>query len=693
MKIIKAKRGKDSDVIGWLNGMHRLAVGERVAAGIDHRVAHNRALLKGPYRNAVLSRCFYEDYDPQANEKMPPPYLNLLAMFVSNFIDAMLDQRLSFQNKWWTVSPTPMQEPPYTILRELAADIYDSNEGRLQDAFQRLGIDPEGAKAEHARERLYGAYVKPTYDVLKNMAAQGVSLQDMEIFDLLTQAKLPDKVEQFIRRMAVDPYAVVKGPYPTWRDAARATEQSYEYGEETSLGFEVIDPRMFAISPDGHDIDDATAVFEIMRFKAEDLLRMKRDDAYNTSAIDKLMPLLTKDNELSTMAKHFCEAFPAGTYIQTQSFRDGLINSNSVAGVLITGRWTGEELYQRGFSISKKDRQRVLQAQFLVIDGYIVFSAIDLYPKKRKPYSIGAYRMGDNYRDHSSIVDLGADPQRFAQNIFQDISTASWQSSEGMMEVDEERMAGEVDINQLRPGSRYTVRSDGTTNNAPAVRYVNAGNSPFVPQQVLERFINLMARIIGLDENLTGASAVSSVNRVGGVAEQARAAALTKIQSVRWNVDKAFGKPIEMTFHFLNQYSNKTIYKWEAEVSVTGSESIRSEAQMRQDAQLLLQTVTVARRSGMIDQVAYDLYFNRFMRLYGVDPLGTVPDPSNELEVQRAFDLVLAKIADDRQQALLRQAQAVPVTEAPAQIGGAQEFSGTSQPLNTGAGVSGFGAL
>jgi hypothetical protein len=360
-------------------------------------------------------------------------------------------------DKPWGLEPTPVVEIPVPLQQQIQQEVMQQIQMAAQQGQQ---VTPD-----QARQMLMGA-VEDVKERANEAARKASSAMEDEIEDQLAEGCWDEALDLFIEDFVTFPAAILKGPVLR-RQERLGWGNDWEPVKVSEIApeFERVSPFDFYPSPDATTTDDAAYLIERVRFRRNQLQKLRGVPGYHEEAIDAVLrefgmgglrDWILGDSERAKLEGREHEWLSSGDTIDALTYY---------------GSCMGLQLLQHGFDPQQIDPLQEYNIEAILIGGYVIRLVIDNDPLGRRPYHVASFQRIPGAFWGTCPPELMADIQdtcnATARALINNLAIASGPQ----VEVNYDRLMPGEDADDIYPWKTWQTKSSQTTGNNPAVRF------------------------------------------------------------------------------------------------------------------------------------------------------------------------------------------------------------------------------
>ena len=528
-------------------------------------------------------RVFNGEYSPEKLAEIKrfggsESYARIVAMKCRGASSLLRDVYLSPDRPWGLDASDDPKVPP-----EILASINQLVELELQQ-MSMMGQPPD---IDTIRDRT-NQLVEGARQAAKRKAEDGARIAEDKLDELLKQGGFYKALAEFITDLPLFPFACIKGPVVrilpvvTWEDGQASVKQV------PRLTWTRVSPFDLWWTPGVADIEDAT-VIERTRLTRADLNDLLDLPGYNHDAIREILDLYGRggladepDATESERAVHESRENP-------NLNRSGLINCYE-----FTGNVQGRLLLEHGMTEQEVgDPLRDYFVQAWIIGRYVIKVQFAPSPRKRHPYFITSFEKVPGTPVGNGLPDILDDIQEAGNATFRALINNLSIASGPQVVVNDDRLSGDEDGDDLYPWKRWHVQSDPMGNNSmPPVSFFQPNSNAQELLGVYKQFVDMADELSAIPKYLSGSGAPGGAGRTASGLAMLMGNASKILQTVAANIDRDVLEPLmSMLFDMVMLTDQTGVLTGEEKVRVLGvSVAVQKETQRSRQLEFLQTT-------------------------------------------------------------------------------------------------------
>lgn len=530
-------------------------------------------------------RVFNGEYDPEKLREIQKfggsdAYARIVAMKCRGASSLLRDVYLSPDRPWGLDASDDPSVPP---------EIMQSINQLVQLEIQQSSMAGAPPDIDSIRERTM-QLVEGARQAAKRRAEDGARIAEDKLDELLKQGGFYKALAEFITDLPLFPFACIKGPVVRILPVVAWEGNQAIIKQVPRLTWTRVSPFDLWWTPGVSDIEDA-AVIERTRLTRADLNDLLDLPGYNGDAIRTILDLYGRggladepDATESERAVHESRENP----VFNQS---GLINCYE-----FTGNVQGRMLLEHGMDESLiQDPMRDYFVQAWIIGQYVIKVQLAPSPRKRHPYFITSFEKVPGTPVGNGLPDILADIQEAGNATFRALINNMSIASGPQVVVNDDRLSGDEDGEELYPWKRWHVQSDPMGNSSSAEKPIDFFQPNSNAQELLgvyQQFVNMADELSAIPKYLSGAGTTSGAGRTASGLAMLMGNASKILQTVAANIDRDVLEPLlSMLFDMVMLTDQTGILTGEEKVRVLGvSVAVQKETQRARQLEFLQAT-------------------------------------------------------------------------------------------------------
>ena len=525
-------------------------------------------------------RVFNGEYDPDKLAQIKKfggseSYARIVAMKCRGASSLLRDVYLSPDRPWGLDASDDPSIPP---------EILNSINQLVQLEIQQMSMMGQPPDIDTIRERTM-QLVEAARQAAKKKAEDGSRIAEDKLDELLKQGGFYKALAEFITDLPLFPFACIKGPVVrilpvvTWEGNAAVIKQV------PRLTWTRVSPFDLWWTPGVADIEDA-AVIERTRLTRADLNDLLDLPGYNTDAIREILDLYGRGGLMDEPDATESERAVHESRENPQLNQSGLINCFEY-----TGNVQGRMLLEYGMDETLvPDPMRDYFVQAWVIGRYVIKVQLAPSPRKRHPYFITSFEKVPGTPVGNGLPDILDDIQEAGNATFRALINNLSIASGPQVVVNDDRLAGDEDGEDLYPWKRWHVQSDPMGNNTvPPISFFQPQSNAQELLGVYQSFVNMADELSAIPKYLSGAGTTSGAGRTASGLAMLMGNASKILQTVAANIDRDVLEPLlTMLFDMVMLTDQSGTLTGEEKVRVLGvSVAVQKETQRSRQLEFL----------------------------------------------------------------------------------------------------------
>jgi hypothetical protein len=528
-------------------------------------------------------RVFNGEYSPEKLAEIKrfggsESYARIIAMKCRGASSLLRDVYLSPDRPWGLDASDDPKIP---------AEIMNSINQLVQLELQQMTTMGQPPDIDAIRDRTH-QLVEAARQAAKKKAEDGARIAEDKLDELLKQGGFYKALAEFIADLPLFPFACIKGPVVrilpvvTWEGNQAVVKQT------PRLTWTRVSPFDLWWTPGVADIEDAT-VIERVRLTRADLNDLLDLPGYNTDAIREILDLYGRggladepDATESERAVHESRENP-------NLNESGLINCYE-----FTGNVQGRLLLEHGMTEEEvPDPLRDYFVQAWVIGRYVVKVQLAPSPRKRHPYFITSFEKVPGTPVGNGLPDILDDIQEAGNATFRALINNMSIASGPQVVVNDDRLSGDEDGEDLYPWKRWHVQSDPMGNNTvPPISFFQPNSNAQELLGVYKQFVDMADELSAIPKYLSGSGAPGGAGRTASGLAMLMGNASKILQTVAANIDRDVLEPLmSMLFDMVMLTDQTGVLTGEEKVRVLGvSVAVQKETQRSRQMEFLQAT-------------------------------------------------------------------------------------------------------
>ncbi|HEY7822213.1 MAG TPA: hemophilus-specific protein [Acidimicrobiia bacterium] len=525
-------------------------------------------------------RVFNGEYDPQKLSEIEKfggstAYARIVAMKCRGASSLLRDVYLSPDRPWGLDASDDPSVPP---------EILKSVNELVQMELQQMGAMGQEPDIDSIRDRTM-QLVEAARQAAKRKAEGGARIAEDKLDELLKQGGFYKALAEFITDLPLFPFACIKGPVVrilpvvTWEGNSAAVRQV------PRLTWTRVSPFDLWWTPGVADIEDA-AVIERTRLTRADLNDLLDLPGYNTDAIREILDLYGRgglmDEPDSTESERAIHESRENPHFN----QSGLINCYE-----FTGNVQGRMLLEYGMDEELiPDPMRDYFVQAWVVGRYVIKVQLAPSPRKRHPYFITSFEKVPGTPVGNGLPDILDDIQEAGNATFRSLINNLSIASGPQVVVNDDRLSGDEDGEDLYPWKRWHVQSDPMGNNTlQPITFFQPNSNAQELLGVYQQFVNMADELSAIPKYLSGAGTTSGAGRTASGLAMLMGNASKILQTVAANIDRDVLEPLlSMLFDMVMLTDQSGVLTGEEKVRVLGvSVAVQKETQRARQLEFL----------------------------------------------------------------------------------------------------------
>lgn len=525
-------------------------------------------------------RVFNGQYDPEKQAEIEKfggstAYARIVAMKCRGASSLLRDVYLSPDRPWGLDASDDPSIPP-EILRSI-------NE-LVQLELQQMAAMGQPPDIDTIRDRTM-QLVEAARQAAKKKAEGGARIAEDKLDELLKQGGFYKALAEFITDLPLFPFACIKGPVVRILPVVTWEGNSATVKQVPRLTWTRVSPFDLWWTPGVADIEDA-AVIERTRLTRADLNDLLDLPGYNTEAIREILDLYGRGGLMDEPDATESERAVHESRENPQYNQSGLINCYE-----FTGNVQGRMLLEYGMEEDLiPDPMRDYFVQAWVIGRYVIKVQLAPSPRKRHPYFITSFEKVPGTPVGNGLPDILDDIQEAGNATFRSLINNLSIASGPQVVVNDDRLSGDEDGEDLYPWKRWHVQSDPMGNNSvPPITFFQPSSNAQELLGVYQSFVNMADELSAIPKYLSGAGTTSGAGRTASGLAMLMGNASKILQTVAANIDRDVLEPLlSMLFDMVMLTDQSGTLTGEEKVRVLGvSVAVQKETQRARQLEFL----------------------------------------------------------------------------------------------------------
>ena len=506
-------------------------------------------------------------------------YARIVAMKCRGASSLLRDVYLSPDRPWGLDASDDPQVPP---------EIMQQIQQLVQMEMQQMTMGGEQPGIDQIRDRMT-QLVEAARQAAKKKAEDGARIAEDKLDELLKQGGFYKALAEFITDLPLFPFAAIKGPVVRILPVV-----VYEQGQVTvrqvpRLTWQRVSPFDLWWTPGVSDIEDA-AVIERVRFTRADLNDLLDLPGYNTDAIRQVLEEYGRGGLVDDV-----DSTESERAVHESRENPNLNQSGLITCYEFTGNVQGDLLLDAGLEESEvPDKLRDYFVQAWLIGRHVIKVQIAPSPRKRHPYFITSFEKVPGTPVGNGLPDILDDIQEAGNATFRSLINNLSIASGPQVVVNEDRLSGDEDGDELYPWKRWRVTSDplgGNTSQKPIDFFQPASNAQEL-LGVYQQFVNMADELSAIPKYLSGAGTVGGAGRTASGLAMLMGNASKILQTVAANIDRDVLEPLmTMLFDMIMMTDESGVLTGDEKVRVLGvAVAVQKETQRARQMEFLQAT-------------------------------------------------------------------------------------------------------
>lgn len=528
-------------------------------------------------------RVFNGQYDPDKLAEIQKfggseSYARIVAMKCRGASSLLRDVYLSGDRPWGLDASDDPKIPP---------QIMASINQLVQLEIQQMSMMGQQPDIDTIRDRMMQLVEAARQAAIKK-AESGSDIAEDKLDELLKQGGFYKALAEFITDLPLFPFACIKGPVVRILPVVTYEGNQAVIKQEPRLTWTRVSPFDLWWTPGVADIEDA-AVIERTRLTRADLNDLLDLPGYNTEAIREVLDLYGRGGLMDEADSTESERAVHESRENPQYNQSGLITCYEY-----TGNVQGRLLIEHGMDpelIPDPMRDHFVQAW--LIGRYIIKVQMAPSPRKRHPYFITSFEKVPGTPVGNGLPDILDDIQEAGNATFRSLINNLSIASGPQVVVNDDRLSGDEDGDELYPWKRWHVQSDPMGNNSvPPISFFQPQSNAQELLGVYQQFVNMADELSAIPKYLSGAGTTSGAGRTASGLAMLMGNASKILQTVAANIDRDILEPLlTMLFDMVMLTDQNGTLTGEEKVRVMGvSVAVQKETQRARQLEFLQAT-------------------------------------------------------------------------------------------------------
>ena len=541
------------------------------AAGWSERLLHALRVFNGEYDASKLAEI--ERFGGST------AYARIVAMKCRGASSLLRDVYLSPDRPWGLdASDDP----------EIPEDIVRSIQQLVQVEIQTMAAAGKPVDIDSIRDRTM-QLTETARQAAKKNAEKRARIAEDRLDELLKEGGFYKALAEFITDLPLFPFAVIKGPVVrilptvTWAGNKATIKQT------PRLTWQRISPFDIWWTPGVSDIEDAD-VIERTRLTRTDLNDLLDLPGYNQEAIRAVLEEYGRAGFVDTV-----DGAESERAVQESRENPNINDSGLIDCYEFTGNVQGRMLIENGMSADMvPDPLRDYYVQAWIIGRHVIKVQFAPSPRKRHPYYVTSFEKVPGTPVGNGLPDILADIQEAGNATFRALINNMSIASGPQVVVNDDRLSGSEDGDELYPWKRWHMTSDpmGGNTSQPPVSFFQPNSNAQELLGVYQNFVNMADELSAIPKYLSGAGTTSGAGRTASGLAMLMGNASKILQTVAANIDRDVLEPLLSSLFDMIMLTDETnILNGDEKVRVLGvSVAVQKETQRARQLEFLAAT-------------------------------------------------------------------------------------------------------
>jgi len=533
------------------------------------------------WSNRLLAamRTFNGQYEPTKLQQIrkfggSEVYARIVAMKCRGASSLLRDVYLAPDRAWGIAAPADPDIPP-NIMQSIN-QLVESEMGMLE----MQGQPPDPATIRDRVNQLVDA----ARQAAKKEAERRAEIAQAKVDEILEEGGFYKAMAEFLVDIPLFPFACIKGPVVRIVPTVQYTGGQARIEQKPKLFWNRVSPFDLWWTPGVTDIEDA-AVIERTRVTRADLNDLLDLPGYNHDEVRAVL----EEYGAGGLTENWDSTDSERAVMESRE--NPVMNRSGLISCLeFNGNVQGRMLREYGFKEDRvPDEMRDYFVQVWLIGRHVIKVQLNPSPRKRHPYFISSFEKVPGTPVGNGLPDILADIEEVANATLRSLVNNMAISSGPQVVLNEDRLAGDEDGDELFPWKRWRTKSDpmGNSSQVP-ISFFQPNSNAQELLGVYQKFNDIADELSAIPKYLTGAAAGGAGRTASGLA-MLMGNSSKLLQTVAANIDRDIMDPLLNQLYDMLMLTDTTgILRGDEEIRVMGvNVAIQRETQRARQLEFL----------------------------------------------------------------------------------------------------------